>query len=113
MAQHSYNLYTVGRTLWKTLAVQALTYAADDPPRAAHTVKCLDRHQQELGRWLLGCNWATASAAMIGKIGWSTFHAREARSEIEAQIRVQRKLQQQNVQIPAISRPQNPAIKAG
>lgn len=83
LSRHSYNPYRVGRTLWKTLAVPAITYAGDTLAYSTQTVRCLDRHQNELGRWLLGGSFATANAAVTGELAWSTFEAREARSKIQ------------------------------
>lgn len=66
LARHSYNRHSVGRLLWKSLAVQAVTYANDALTYSETVVKCLDRHQYRLGRWLLSC---TANAAVTGEMG--------------------------------------------
>lgn len=72
----------MGRTLWKALGVPAVTYAGDVLAYSTPAMKCLDRHQNELGRWLLGGNSATATAAVTGEMGWSPYEIREARSKI-------------------------------
>ncbi|KAH7952920.1 hypothetical protein HPB49_002620 [Dermacentor silvarum] len=83
LARHSYNPYTVGRTLWKAIAVPATTYADDALAYSSETIKCLERHQIELGRWLLGGSMATANAAVSGEMSWSSYEAREARSKLQ------------------------------
>ncbi|KAH9381627.1 hypothetical protein HPB48_004624 [Haemaphysalis longicornis] len=82
LARHSYNPYIVGRTLWKALGVPAVTYAGDVLAYSTPAMKCLDRHQNELGRWLHGGNSATATAAVTGEMGWSPYEIRETRSKI-------------------------------
>uniref|UniRef100_A0A224YR64 Uncharacterized protein n=1 Tax=Rhipicephalus zambeziensis TaxID=60191 RepID=A0A224YR64_9ACAR len=82
-SSHSYNPYRVGCTLGKTLAMPALTYACDTLAYLAHTVKCMDCHQNELGRWLLGGSFSTANAAVMRELSWSAFEVREARSKIQ------------------------------
>ncbi|KAG0421062.1 hypothetical protein HPB47_003046 [Ixodes persulcatus] len=83
LARHSYNKYSVGRILWKTLAVPAVTYANDALTYSAAGIKGLDRHQYELGRWLLGGSSCTANTAVTGEMGWSTHQNREARSKLQ------------------------------
>ncbi|KAH7978133.1 hypothetical protein HPB49_004568 [Dermacentor silvarum] len=80
---HSYNPYTVGRTLWKAISVPKTTYADDALAYSSETIKCLERHQIELGRWLLGGSMATANAAVSGEMSWSLYEARDARSKIQ------------------------------
>ncbi|KAG0412130.1 hypothetical protein HPB47_010732 [Ixodes persulcatus] len=63
------NTYSVGRILWKTLAVPAVTYANDALTYSAAGIKGLDRHQYELGRWLLGGSSCTANTAVTGEMG--------------------------------------------
>ncbi|KAG0422972.1 hypothetical protein HPB47_001258, partial [Ixodes persulcatus] len=67
LARHSYNKYSVGRILWKTLAVPAVTYANDALTYSAAGIKGLDRHQYELGRWLLGGSSCTANTAVTAR----------------------------------------------
>ncbi|CAN8022845.1 unnamed protein product [Ixodes persulcatus] len=83
LARHSYNKYSVGRILWKTLAGPAVTYANDALAYSAAGIKGLDRHQYELGRWLLGGSSCTANTAVTGEMGWSTHQNREARSKLQ------------------------------
>ncbi|KAG0414721.1 hypothetical protein HPB47_008092 [Ixodes persulcatus] len=54
LARHSYNKYSVGRVLWKSLAVPAVTYANDGLTYNETVVKCLDQHQYELGNGCCG-----------------------------------------------------------
>lgn len=82
LARHSYNPYTVGRTLWKALGVPAVTYADDVVAYSRPVVKCLEQHQNELGRWLLGGNCATPNSAITGEMGWSPYEIREARAKL-------------------------------
>ncbi|KAH7932963.1 hypothetical protein HPB49_005284 [Dermacentor silvarum] len=84
LARHSYNPYTVGRTLWKAIAVPATTYADGALAYSSETIKCLERHQIELGRWLLGGGMATANAAVSGEMSWFSYKARGARSKIQS-----------------------------
>ncbi|KAM7313348.1 hypothetical protein ISCGN_003215 [Ixodes scapularis] len=81
LARHSYNTYAVGRTLWKTTAVPAITYANDAVALGSAQLKLLDRHQTEIGRWLLGANCCAANTAVTGEMGWSTHEVREAKSK--------------------------------
>ncbi|CAN8031150.1 unnamed protein product [Ixodes persulcatus] len=88
LARHSYNKYSVGRILWKTLGVPATTYANDTLTYSAAISRRLYRQvsrlgpQYELGRWLLGGSSCTANAAVTGEMGWSTHQTREARSKL-------------------------------
>lgn len=81
LARHSYNPYTVGKILWKTMAVPSATYANEVLCYTSNTTKTLERQQREVGRWILGGNLATANAAIEGEIAWSSFEYREARSK--------------------------------
>ncbi|KAH7978415.1 hypothetical protein HPB49_005477 [Dermacentor silvarum] len=65
------------------MAVPATTYADDALAYSSETIKCLERHQIELGRWLLGGSMATANAAVRGEMSWSSYEAREARSKLQ------------------------------
>ncbi|KAM7281199.1 hypothetical protein ISCGN_006048 [Ixodes scapularis] len=94
LARHSYNKYSVGRVLWKSLAVPAVTYANDALTYSETVVKCLDRHQYELGRWLLGGSSCTANAAVTGEMGWSTHEIRDARSKLAYMDRLKFLLQE-------------------
>ncbi|KAG0422297.1 hypothetical protein HPB47_001867 [Ixodes persulcatus] len=82
MAKYSYNPYTLARALWKSVAVPAVTYANDAVDFRQTTLKTLDRHQVEIGRWTLGGNGATANLAVTGEMAWSTFKQRDARTKL-------------------------------
>ncbi|XP_029849496.2 uncharacterized protein LOC115331529 [Ixodes scapularis] len=82
MAKYSYNPYTLARALWKSVAVPAITYANDAVVFQQTTLKTLDRHQVEIGRWALGGNGATANLAVTGEMAWSAFKQRGARAKL-------------------------------
>ncbi|KAG0430157.1 hypothetical protein HPB47_022973 [Ixodes persulcatus] len=82
MAKYSYNRYTLARALWKSVAVPAVTYANDAVVFQQTTLKTLDRHQVEIGRWALGGNGATANLAVTVEMAWSTFEQRDARAKL-------------------------------
>lgn len=73
LARHSYNPYSVGSLLWKTVAVPAATYANEALCYSNNTMKALERYQKQMGKWILGGNLATANAAIEGETGWSNF----------------------------------------
>ncbi|XP_064468588.1 uncharacterized protein LOC135380802 [Ornithodoros turicata] len=81
LARHSYNPYSVGKLLWKTVAVPAATYANEALCYSTTTIKALERQQREIGKWILRGNMATANTAIEGEIGWSRFEYRDARSK--------------------------------
>lgn len=82
-ANFSYNRYSVGRTIWKSVAVPGLTYSNEVIVVDETTNKHLERTQREVGRRILGGNHFTPNVAIQGEMGWSTMETREAKSKLK------------------------------
>lgn len=82
-ATFSYNAYSVGRMIWKMVAVPSMTYSNEVTTIGQQTQNQLERAQREVGRKILGGNWITPNPAIEGEMGWSTLEAREAKSKIK------------------------------
>jgi hypothetical protein len=74
----SFNRFVVGKALWKCVAVPSLTYGFDALCISLPTLKKLDTIQNIMGRYILGARYQTATEALQGDIGWSSFVARSA-----------------------------------
>jgi Reverse transcriptase (RNA-dependent DNA polymerase) len=79
----SFSKYEVSRTLFKQIAVPALTYANDVLWFGYKLLQKFEVHQSEIGRLALGGNKFTGIEAIRGEMGWSSFVSRDDRSKIK------------------------------
>ncbi len=89
IAEASFSKYTVGRTIWKSTAVPALTYGLDVLLVRKHVIDQLDKFQNRMARILLGSNSFAATEALQGDMGWSSFSYRVKRARIAARHRIE------------------------
>ena len=78
----SYNRFVVGKTLWKSVAVPALTYGTDALVISDPTLSKLNTIQNAVGRFIIGANRHCAIEALNSDVGWSIFHARDAGNKL-------------------------------
>ncbi|XP_018494581.1 uncharacterized protein LOC108864101 [Galendromus occidentalis] len=84
-----FNRFEVTKIQWKSTAVPGLTYANSVTTMSAKLRRRLETLQREAGRWALGePNANTAIEFIDGELGWSTFEAREAKSKLIYQARI-------------------------
>jgi hypothetical protein len=83
IAHRSCNKPWVGRHLWKSVAVPALTYANEIIQYNKTDHKTLDQSQNAVGKSVLGGNWLTAHAAVTADMGWSNFQTREHKNKLK------------------------------
>lgn len=81
-AEASFSKYAVGRVLWKSMAVPALTYGLDCLKIRNIVIQKLDGIQNKMARFLLGAPRFAANAALQGDCGWSSFKFRVSRARV-------------------------------
>lgn len=81
-ADASFSIYAVGRTLWKSLAVPALTYGLDCLVVRKAVINKLQVYQNKMARVCLRSTSFAAVDALQGECGWSSFDYRVRRSRI-------------------------------
>ena len=83
IAYRSHNKYLIGRTLWKSVAVPAITYGNELILGNVGYFSNLNTIQNRLGRFLLGGNKLSPLIACHGDMGWSNFEDRDASSKLK------------------------------
>lgn len=70
------NKFEVGRSLWKGVAVPYCLYGTEVTNYTEGDMMKLEKVQNIVGRWGLGAPKCTATEAIRGDMGWSTFRER-------------------------------------
>lgn len=69
--------YMVGRELWKGFAVPKLMYCAETLGYKSSEWDKIEKAQNDLARYILGAPVYTATEALRGEMGWSSFKERD------------------------------------
>ncbi len=78
-----FNRFEISKTLWKAVAVPALTYANAVAVMSKTLENEISTAQTQAGRYALGIpSSKVANEFVQGEMGWSSFRAREAQSKI-------------------------------
>ena len=86
----AFNKFKVGKTLWKAVAVPALTFGSDALVIKESTLSKLTSIQNAMGRFFMGANCHCAIAALDGDIGWSSFASRDVANKLRYKSRLNR-----------------------
>ena len=70
------NKYEHGRCLWKGMAVPHCLYGTEITNYRGEDLRRLEVIQNSVGRWCLGAPKSTATEALRGEMGWSSFQER-------------------------------------
>ena len=76
------NKYDHGRILWKSMAVPHCLYGTEITNYRVENMRKLEMIQNSMGRWCLGASKCTATEAIRGEMGWSTFKERIGKEKL-------------------------------
>ena len=76
------NKYSIGRSLWKGMAVPYCLYGSEITNYTETEIMKMEKVQNIVGRWSLGAPRSTGLEAIRGDMGWSTFKERIVKGKL-------------------------------